>query len=100
MDCPPVDTAIEVVDQPFDAESIGDSEDADLFSPVRSVPFLRMFLLTNFALIGSMMWPHIRLQHGCVMLAYDHVRHSLPKTAGRQKRLYDVKAVNRKFSVG
>ena len=28
VDCPPVDTAIEVVDQPFDAESIGDSEDA------------------------------------------------------------------------
>ena len=30
VDCPPVDTAIEVVDQPFDAESVGDSEDADL----------------------------------------------------------------------
>ena len=30
VDCPPVDTAIDVVDQPFDAESIGDSEDADL----------------------------------------------------------------------
>ena len=30
MDCPPVDTAIEVVDQPFDAESVDDSEDADL----------------------------------------------------------------------
>ena len=27
---PPVDTAVEVVDQPFDAESVGDSEDADL----------------------------------------------------------------------
>ena len=30
VDCPPVDTTIEVVDQPFDAESVGDSEDADL----------------------------------------------------------------------
>ena len=30
VDCPPVDTAIEVVDQPFDAECVGDSEDADL----------------------------------------------------------------------
>ena len=30
VDCPPVDTAVEVVDQPFDAESVGDSEDADL----------------------------------------------------------------------
>ena len=30
VDCPPVDTAIEVVDQPFDAESVGDLEDADL----------------------------------------------------------------------
>ena len=38
VDCPPVDTAIEVVDQPFDAESVGDSEDADLVprsSPAR-----------------------------------------------------------------
>ena len=32
VDCPPVDTAIEVVDQLFDAESVGDSEDADLQS--------------------------------------------------------------------
>ena len=30
VDCPPVDTTVEVVDQPFDAESVGDSEDADL----------------------------------------------------------------------
>ena len=30
MDCPPVDTAVEVADQPFDEESFGDSEDADL----------------------------------------------------------------------
>ena len=30
VDCPPVDTAVEVADQPFDAESVGDSEDADL----------------------------------------------------------------------
>ena len=30
VDCPPVDTTIEVVDQPFDAESVGGSEDADL----------------------------------------------------------------------
>ena len=29
-DCPTVDTTVEVSDQPFDAESLGDSEDADL----------------------------------------------------------------------
>ena len=30
-------------------------------------------------------------------VAYDHVRSSLRKTASRRKRLYDTKAVNRKF---
>ena len=35
VDCPPVDTDIEVVDQLFDAESVGDSEDADLI-PLQS----------------------------------------------------------------
>ena len=40
VDCPPpppspVDTTVEVVDQQFDAESIGDSEDADLI-PLQS----------------------------------------------------------------
>ena len=29
VDCPRVDTAVEVADQPFDAESVGDSEDTD-----------------------------------------------------------------------
>ena len=33
-------------------------------------------------------------------VAYDHMRHSLHRTAARKKRLYDVKAVNRKFPVG
>ena len=33
-------------------------------------------------------------------VAYDHVRHSLQCTAVRRKRLYDVRAVNRKFQVG
>ena len=33
-------------------------------------------------------------------VAYDHVRHSLHRTAARRKRLYDVKAVNRKFPLG
>ena len=33
-------------------------------------------------------------------VAYDHVRDSLRKTASRRKRLYDTKAVNRKFPVG
>ena len=33
-------------------------------------------------------------------VAYDHVRHSLHHTAARRKRLYDVKAVNRKFWMG
>ena len=34
-DCPTVDTTVEVSDQPFDAESLGDSEDADLI-PLQS----------------------------------------------------------------
>ena len=34
-DCPMVDTTVELSDQPFDAESLGDSEDADLV-PVQS----------------------------------------------------------------
>ena len=33
-------------------------------------------------------------------VAYDHVRITLRKTASRRKRLYDTKAVNRKFPVG
>ena len=33
-------------------------------------------------------------------VAYDHVRHTLQRTAARRKRLYDVKEVNRKFTVG
>ena len=33
-------------------------------------------------------------------VAYDHVRHTLQRTAARRKRLYDVNAVNRKFPVG
>ena len=33
-------------------------------------------------------------------VAYDHVRESLNRTAARRKRLYDTKAVNRKFPVG
>ena len=33
-------------------------------------------------------------------VAYDQVRHSLNRTAARRKRLYDVKAVNRKFPIG
>ena len=33
-------------------------------------------------------------------VAYDHVRSSLRKTASCRKRLYDTKAVNRKFPVG
>ena len=34
-DCPRVDTGVEMADQPFDAESVGDSEDADLV-PIQS----------------------------------------------------------------
>ena len=33
-------------------------------------------------------------------VAYDHVRDSLQRTAAHRKRLYDTKAVNRKFPVG
>ena len=51
VDCPPVDTAIEVVDQPFDAESVGDLEDADLV-PLQSgdewVAPVRTFALLPF----------------------------------------------------
>ena len=35
VDCPQVDTAVELADQPFDAESVGDSEDLDLV-PIQS----------------------------------------------------------------
>ena len=35
VDCPRVDTAVELADQPFDAESVGDSEDIDLI-PIQS----------------------------------------------------------------
>ena len=35
IDCPPVDTSVAVADQPFDAVSVGDSEDADLI-PLQS----------------------------------------------------------------
>ena len=41
VDCPPVDTAIEVVDQPFDAESVGDSElDDDMSRLPTGLPVL------------------------------------------------------------
>ena len=33
-------------------------------------------------------------------VAYVHVRESLHRTAAQRKRIYDVKAVNRKFPVG
>ena len=33
-------------------------------------------------------------------VTYDHVRHSLHSTAAQRQRLYDVKAVNRKFPMG
>ena len=32
-------------------------------------------------------------------VAYDHVRHTLQRTAARRKRLYDIKAVHRKFPI-
>ena len=35
VDCPQVDTSVVVADQPFDAVSVGDSEDADLI-PLQS----------------------------------------------------------------
>ena len=49
------------------------------------------------------MWHHTHLLRGFGMrleVAYDHVRSSLKKTASRRKRLYNTKAVNRKFPVG
>ena len=164
--CPPGDTAIEVVDQPFDAESIGDSEDADLV-PLQSGedwvaqldddlsrPASRSgenFCITALQLQDStcitlLVWirsdafppwaevkslcPELRLlwhhrnnlsadANGVIWRKrsspgselqllvpkpareqFDHFRHSLHRTAARRKRLYDVKAVNRKFPVG
>ena len=44
--------------------------------------------------------PHICCLRDALEVAYDQVRHSLYRTAARRKRLYDVKAVNRKFPVG
>ena len=38
--------------------------------------------------------------HDALEVAYDHVQESLHRTATRRKRLYDVKAVNRKFPIG
>ena len=43
VNCPPVDTTIEVVDQPFDAESVGDSEDADLVPLQEKIFVLRPY---------------------------------------------------------
>ena len=52
-------------------------------------------------------WEHDTLPHqfatgvqDALEVAYDHVRESLHRTAARRKRLYDIKAVNRKFPVG
>ena len=44
--------------------------------------------------------PFATLVQDALEVAYDHVRHLLHRTAARPKRLYDVKAVNRKFPVG
>ena len=58
---------------------------------------------TSYALTGNMTWRHTLLQRGYGTLwevACDHVHHSLHRTAARRKRLYDIKAVNRKFLVG
>ena len=38
--------------------------------------------------------------HDALVVAYDHVKHTLQRTSARRKRLYDVMAVNRKFPVG
>ena len=49
------------------------------------------------------MWHHTHFAtwvRDALEVAYDHVRSSLKKTASRRKRLYDTKAVNRKFPVG
>ena len=44
--------------------------------------------------------PFVTWVRDALEVAYDHVRESLHRTAARRKRLYDVKAVNRKFPVG
>ena len=59
----------------------------------------------NCANAGNRTLHHIHLRPGCAMHwrflnAYDHVRHTLQRTASRRKRLYDTKAANRKFPVG
>ena len=45
-------------------------------------------------------YPFAAWVRNALEVAYDQVRHFLNRTAARRKRLYDVKAVNRKFPVG
>ena len=55
---------------------------------------------TGYSPFRLMMAEECSLPQDVSMVAYDHVRQSLRRTAARRKRLYDVKAVNRKFPVG
>ena len=57
----------------------------------------------NYVHTGNMTLHHTPFAtwvRNALEVAYDHVRHTLQRTAARRKRLYDVKAVNRKFPVG
>ena len=44
--------------------------------------------------------PFVTWVRDALEVAYDHVRESLHRTAARRKWIYDIKAVNQKFSVG
>ena len=62
-----------------------------------------MFQPPSLELNAYMMWHHNLFAtwvRDALEVAYDHVRSSLRKTASRRKRLYETKAVNRKFPVG
>ena len=64
--------------------------------------FLRMYRQLNSEPVEHDVSPHpfATWVRDALEVTYDHVRESLHRTAARRKRLYDTKAVNRKFPVG
>ena len=65
--CPPVDTTVEVADQPFDAESVGDSEDADLV-PLQSGEDWVAHLDHDLSRPASQMGEIFRITTACITL--------------------------------
>ena len=60
----------------------------------------RTFPLHNFAQTGNRTLHHIRSLLGCGMPWRLPITNHVRETAARRKRLYDTKAVNRKFPIG